>query len=135
MLLVISASVLTLIPILHYGQNNDLVMRSSIPALFGLLIVVRRAMCSDSIHIGIKSALIMLIAVASITPANEILRHTKGTVEQERIWGSRWSGIEHPGVVTLQALDSTLYENRDGKFFSQYIGSKDGFFWQILAQR
>lgn len=113
-MLTIAAVSLLLIPIYRIGYFNDFVMRSSIPALFVLQVVL--VLLWDRYSWKVRSLLISLIFLGSLTSRNEIMRGIEFREEHCR-------------------LDSHLQNGLKAQFAGQYYGSGESFFYRYLARR
>jgi hypothetical protein len=75
--IVLALLILALLPLIHMGPGNDLVMRASIPALTVLAIGAARAISSDSRKgrmLRKKIVLCCLLVIGAVTPIQEFAR-------------------------------------------------------------
>jgi len=128
-LLVAAGVTLLLLPMLHYGLFNDLVMRASIPALFLLLVGAAQALRK-----GLSSARTVLIAaVLAIGAAHaDNLICTHLTVAWQRPRGS----VVPPPQAVRNLFQMQLYDGsaRSRAFVTQYLGATDSPFFHWLAR-
>lgn len=77
---------LVIIPPIHVGSSNDFCMRASIPALFILMIIIMDTLRNAYLtkDILIFKALILALAIGSITPLFEFTRTISKTNERIR---------------------------------------------------
>lgn len=134
-LLVGAGVCLLLLPWVHYGRFNDLVMRACIPALFVLQVCALQVVCmprrAPERHAAawVRPALLALLIVGALYPIN-MLRITGQRLE-ERTWHLYYLSDykRHPDLFRQQ---------RDGRklLFSigQYVGASDSFFFRHLAK-
>jgi hypothetical protein len=112
--------VLVALPVYRLGLYNDLMTRSSIPALFVMWMVVLRVLRIE-LHSRLRpaaSVLIACLAVAALLPLNQI---------RVQLWRTRtWP--QFAGANSAPPIGSLEPRIRD-----QYIGSADSFFARHLA--
>ena len=125
-----SGLVLLVLPFFHYGLFNDLVMRTSIPALFVLQIAALQVL-----RWGVRRA--ATVAIAGIVAVGALY---SGNLLRMHVWWMARSGH----VVALAPMRSVrslfemqLYDSAAMKreFVSQYLGAGDSFFFQYLGRR
>ncbi len=77
-LVLVAGIILLLLPFFHFGPNNDLVMRSSIPALMVLCIVTIECLIKldwqNKAQRSPAAYLLILLTLGAVTPAHEIAR-------------------------------------------------------------
>jgi hypothetical protein len=126
---------LLLLPWVHYGHYNDLVMRACIPSLFVLQVLalqvagLPKQALEKRAATWVRPALIALLIIGALYPIN-MLRITGQRLE-ERSWHLYYLSDHkrHPDLFRQQ---------RDGRklLFSigQYVGASDSFFFRHLAK-
>ena len=113
--LAVCAGVLLLLPLYRYGENNDFVMRTAIPALFVVAVSVARALRQATGLRGPRQGLALLLVIGACTPGLEISRAV-----QQRAKGPQG---------TRRVLDHAKPE-----LVQQYLGSPDSPFFTTLAR-
>jgi len=130
--LAIAGGLLVVLPFLHYGRFNDLVMRASVPAAFVLMVCAVDALLTEASGKWARRAAVFLPVVftlGAITPAYELRRHLRHNIK-----------LGQPLVVGM------VLENRVGSLLGlqvgagfnlleQYTGAPDGAFGRYLAAR
>lgn len=132
-----AAFTLMLLPWIHYGRFNDLVMRVCIPALFVLQIIALRALTPPA-HSpaapGQKNPrppalLLLALAVGALYPLN-MLRITG-----QRLAERSWDWVYIPPADQVPDLFKQQRQTRDLLFFiGQYVGSVRSPFFTLLAK-
>ncbi|RBP43680.1 hypothetical protein DES53_10579 [Roseimicrobium gellanilyticum] len=134
-LLASASACLLLLPWVHYGHFNDLVMRVCIPALFVLQVLVLhvlsapRAAIKSPASAWARPALIGLLIIGALNPVN-MLR-----VTGQRLAQRQW----HLYYLSDYKLHPDLFQQQlDGKkqfyLIGQYMGASDSFFFRHLAR-
>lgn len=133
------AVTLTLLPLYRVGDNNDLVMRASIPALFVLWILLLRALAASA---GAVSrwpvrALAGCLLVASLQPLFLLAIHAKHMhprLQYMTIF-QRNGNVEDYGYrVEAQPPTVSIADFKNTSYF-QYVGQPDSLFYRHLARR
>jgi hypothetical protein len=120
----ITVLTLSILPWFKLGAYNDLVMRSSIPALFVLAVLVARAVHDRTLERQTRLALAVLLLIGAVTSGVEIVRHLKWMVE-----------LPAPIFVEGQTpKDFVDYFQEQAYFFGQYSGGLDSPFFQYAAK-
>jgi hypothetical protein len=128
-LLGVATATLLLLPLVRYGYYNDLVMRTSIPALFVLQVLVARAVEVFPRRSVLAAAVAGVLLLGAAYPAN-MLR-------------LRMSAVAHRRALVRippRAKVSDLFQQQlalRGHYFhvGQYIGAADAPFFRVLARR
>lgn len=130
---------LTLLPAYRIGENNDLVMRASIPALFVLWIVLLRALSVSSWKLPGRPvrALAICLAIGSLQPLFQLAMHVKHSDPR----------LQFTTISPKQAaIDNEIYRlerepptasivDFKSAYYVQYVGQPDSFFYRHLARR
>jgi hypothetical protein len=116
----------SLIVLLFYrvGLNNDLAMRTSIPALFVLMVYVGRALVTPTAR-PTRALLVAALLVGGVTVSFEFARHLVPFFVPDVPWQTT---EEEKGVGVVDLFTDDL------KRFTQYIGSEDAPFYRLLAR-
>ncbi len=107
---------LILIPFVRIGGYYDFCMRASIPALYVLYLYVAKVLdqCMHKKDYPVLAALILTLAVGSITPVHEYMRTIQNTI-----------------IGNLNQSEAALYE---GKMPNNFFGyADDSFFFKYLV--
>jgi hypothetical protein len=130
-----AAVTLMLLPWIHYGAYNDLVMRVCIPALFVLQFIALRTLAAQTLTPGRGrwspwgSALVVLLAVGALYPLN-MLRITG-----QRFAERSWDWVYIPPASEVPDLFKQQRQTREMLFFiGQYVGSVRSPFFTHLAK-
>jgi len=121
---VVSVGILSLLPFFRYGFWNDLVMRTSLPALFFIAVFTARALYAKSTSVKIRWLIAIALILGSVNVFVEFNRHMKET----RLLGKLYT------LPTQYVLYDIPHTNITPSFFTQYIGSVDSPFFQYLAK-
>jgi len=123
---------LTALPFFHYGKMNDLVNRSSIPALFALCILIGRTLTGPTVKRLWKTALIFLLFVGMFTGVVEVKRH---------LTGLSWDEVARRSFHPNAAFDlndanncANPQKNENDWFIRQYLGHSDSVFFRWVAR-
>jgi hypothetical protein len=128
-LLLMALGCLLLFPVYQYGASNDLVMRSSIPALYVLAVFLGRALSGRSLGASRRVVLIALLLLGAMTPLIELRRHVEGIQTAGRL-------VQIPSVDQVAGVgDWGLATERDGTIMVQYVGSAQAPFFDSLAAK
>ena len=142
LLLFVSTVSLLVLPLMHYGYANDLVMRGGLPALFVLQILALRAFAIEE-KTGTRLAGVIVISVLLATgTANAFLeyrRHVNRMI-RDRSWrdvarddfATAHAGKPLP-IKSLFELQRGIYDRPGFDFAKQYLGSTGSFYQQHLA--
>jgi len=118
---------LLLLPIFHFGNFNDLVMRVCIPSLFILQLWIIHAFTAGNFSNTGRCLLLLVFLVGATNSANMLRIKLTHTVRTDQIYFP--SQIEH-----IPALMPYLRKaNRVWNFTDQYVGSLDSIFFRYLA--
>lgn len=120
----ITVMTLAILPWFKLGVYNDLVMRSSIPALFALGVIVTRAVLDKTLERQTRLALVVLLLIGAITSGIEIRRHLQ------------WI-VQFPAPIFVEGRtphDFIDYFQDEPFFFGQYSGGLDSPFFQYAAK-
>lgn len=142
-LLAAAALSLVLLPCLHYGYANDLVMRGALPSLWTLQVLVLRrwqAVGTEKRRSRWRVAAgATILALGLCNAGLEYRRHV------QRMWqAGSWrdgardelrAGRDHapPPVASLFELQRTLYARPGFDFARQYLGDPRSFYGRWLA--
>lgn len=119
---------LLLIPLYRFGEANDFVMRTSIPALYVLAIYLGRTFFSQALTSFKRFVLIITIVLGSTTSVIEILRHvnhiyTAGTL------------VQVPPSSQVESIEDWEVDSSIGaSIMLQYVGSSEAPFFELLAR-
>jgi hypothetical protein len=128
-LLLTTVGCLLLFPLYRYGASNDLVMRSSIPALYILAVFVGRALSGHALGSRRRAVLVTLLLLGSVTPLIQFQRHAEGI-------GAAGGLVEIPNADQVAGVnDWGLVTEMDSTMMIQYIGSAQAPFFESLAAR
>lgn len=125
LLVIIITAVLVLLSYVQYEHAPDLMMRASIPALFILMILCIEVLTNQGKSV-IQYALAIIIAIASITSLNEIMRSVYYTV---KYWYTTAVRHEQPSFSLLQKPEmfkgrnpviKTLLSNTTSSFYRRF---------------
>ncbi len=137
LLLIVGLIYLAILPFFQYGYYNDLLHKTSIPALFALSIIVGWVVLSKSKKRGIQFALIALLVIGSMTALINISFQIEGVVQN----GALWHLPSSAEVSTIWELRKEEQENayeipgqEYTSFLSQYVGSNEALFFQWFAR-
>ncbi len=125
-MLYVAILVLCVLPFFKYGIYNDLVMRSSMPALFvfqiGVVLVLR-----IQTSITLRMALVSMLCLGGLNSANLQYQHINNIFVSKRL-------VQIPSPEHITTLLHIKYqrEMRRG-FVGQYLGSAKSHFFQYLA--
>lgn len=124
---------LLLIPLFKATPANDFCMRSSIPPLFLLMVIVLNYLLDNTDGRNMvrrKKALLILLAIGSITAIAELQRNVRLTLQMsqtdylnEVIYSYGAMRTEDVGVIKLM-YDSFLPTDYEDSFFYQYIARR-----------
>ena len=125
-----AGATLMVLPFVHYGRYNDLVMRASIPALF--IVVVATA---QVLRGGVRNARTLLIAtvlaIGALYSGNLMRMHVRSALLTRMA-----SAVPPEGAVrSLFQIQLTDKAANRTDFLTQYLGSEDSFFFRKLARR
>jgi hypothetical protein len=118
---------LLLFPLYRYGRANDFVMRTSIPALFVLAVLLGRTLHSESLTSLKRVVLVMLVALGSVTALVEFRRHVTEIYETGRI-------LQMPEVDQVTSLWNPSVDTADSLIL-QYIGSSQAPFFRWMTKQ
>lgn len=131
----VAGGTLVLLPWIHYGAYNDLVMRVCIPPLFVLQLIALRTLtsCASTPPAGRQSAwspaLLVVLAVGALYPLN-MLRITG-----QRFAERSWDWVYIPPAAEVPDLFKQQRQTREQLFFiGQYVGSVRSPFFTHLAK-
>jgi hypothetical protein len=112
----------------RYGVFNDLVMRTSIPALFVLQVLAARAPAVSSQRTLLRTAITAILLLGAVYPAN-MLRIAATMVIDRRalVWIPPRSSVTDLFQQQL-ALQGQYF------FVGQYIGALDAPFFRLFAR-
>ncbi|MDH3282349.1 MAG: hypothetical protein OEQ18_14635, partial [Gammaproteobacteria bacterium] len=131
-LLMISTSILLVLPILNWGWNNEPAMRTSIPALFItalVTVIVLTDRVPDVRAKWIRRMIASLLCVGSLTALVEFGRHAQGIYDRGAV-------VRVPAEGEVQTLFE-LQEQRYKEYYSfigQYLGSAESQFVEYLGK-
>jgi hypothetical protein len=127
-LLGVAAVSLLVLPLVRYGVFNDLVMRTSIPALFVLQVLAARAPAVSSQRTLLRTAITAILLLGAVYPAN-MLRIAATMVIDRRalVWIPPRSSVTDLFQQQL-ALQGQYF------FVGQYIGALDAPFFRLFAR-
>ncbi len=118
---------LFLFPFYRYGRANDFVMRTSIPSLFVLAVLLGRTLHSKSLT-GLKRViLVILVALGSITALVEFRRHAVKVYETRSI-------LQMPEVGQVASLWNPSVNVSDSLIL-QYVGSSQAPFFKWMTKQ
>jgi hypothetical protein len=114
-------------PFYRYGRANDFVMRTSIPSLFVLAVLLGRTLHGKSL-IGLKRiVLVTLVALGSVTALVEFRRHATKVYETGRI-------LQMPEIDQVTSLWNPSIDMSDSLIL-QYVGSSQAPFFRWMAKQ
>lgn len=123
-LFLIAVGILSLLPFLRYGYYNDLVMRTSLPALFLLAVFLTRAWYASTTPATIRGLIIILFLMGTMNVGIEVKRHLTEIARQGHIY-----------TTPEEELLYDIPETRSiPSFFAQYVGSAESPFFTYLAK-
>ncbi|MGE5777105.1 MAG: hypothetical protein ACM33V_12855 [Chloroflexota bacterium] len=138
LILMVGLLYLAILPFFYYGQFNDLLQRSSIPALFALSVIVGRAILNYSQKRGLRLALIVMVAIGVVGAFITIGFQFEGMIKN----GALWHLPSFAEVSTLPELQRKAQEEafeipglQYTSFLSQYISSGDAPFFQWFVRQ
>ena len=127
-LLGVATVTLLALPFVKYGYFNDLVMRTSIPALFVLQVLTARATDVVPRRSGLMGALVVMLLVGAAYPAN-MLRLAATTVVRRGALVRVPPQSEVPDLFQQQLLLRNRYFH-----VGQYIGALDAPFFRFFTR-
>jgi hypothetical protein len=129
-LLYAAGATLLVLPWFHYGWYNDLVMRTSIPALFVLQVCTVEAL-RPPVRRMVVWTIIAILAVGALHSGNLLRMHAQWILYSRRLV------ILKPQrrVRSLFQMQLFVPPAKNSDFIRQYIGSADSFFFRRLARR
>ena len=127
-LFVAAGATLMVLPLVHYGRYNDLVMRASIPALFIVILATAQAL-----RAGVRNTRTLLIAIVlaigALHSGNLVRMHVRSALLTRMA-----SAVPSEGVVrSLFQIQLTDKAANGTDFLTQYLGSEGSFFFRELA--
>lgn len=141
LLLIAATSTLLLLPMVHYGYANDLVMRGGLPALFVLQVLVARAFTQKPER-GFAWALVAVVALLALGASNTFLEYRRHV---DRMWRDQsWRDVARDDLAakrqgqplpawSLFELQRGIYNRPGFDFARQYLGSTESFYQHHLA--
>ena len=116
---------LALIPLYRMTGANDFAMRSSMPGLFILSVCLIRYVLNNAVKWE-KWAIVLILAVAAVTPLSEIYRSASATVlgeaqPNELVYSFQDFATDDAGVVGICRQQFFTYHPED-TFFFRYLG-------------
>lgn len=143
LLLAIATLILLLLPLVHYGYANDLVMRGGLPALFVLQVLVVRALAQKPPR-GLPWALVAIITLLALGASNTFLEYRRHVDRMLR--DKSWRDVARDDfaakrqdrplpVWSLFELQRGIYHRPGFDFARQYLGSTESFYQHHLAPR
>ncbi len=117
-LLLLTLATLVVLPAYRIGENNDLMMRASIPSLFVMWVFLVGNLTNREGGLSplARRCLLLIILVGAMSGGAEILRSLKEYTAQVPSWG---------GTVGVPSLVESLN--------GQYLGREDSLFFKYLA--
>ena len=138
LILVIALVCLVVLPFFYYGYYNDLLQKTSIPALFALAIIVGRAVLNNSQKRGTRLALTVLLAIGFVTAFINIGIQFDGMIKNGALWHLPPSS-EVSTLWDLQKKEQETSFNIPGQkytsFMSQYVGSDEAPFFRWFLRK
>jgi hypothetical protein len=126
-LLLATALVLALVPVVAYGYFNDWAMRVSVPALFALQVLVAGALCRTASPRWLRAALAASLLAAGLFPLAQ-LRQQAQTIAARGEWHVLSAQRQVADLFALQAAQQSIYG-----FVGQYLARADAPFFLYLA--
>ncbi|GAK51959.1 hypothetical protein U14_03205 [Candidatus Moduliflexus flocculans] len=123
-LFLVSAVVLTVLPLFRYGYWNDLMMRASIPSLFIFCLLTCKVLFHSSSKRWVIVLLVMTLGIGSLNGMIEVRRHLKKIAEAGEL-------VRLPKPHPLYHAPDTSV---NPSFFSQYVGDADSLFFRKFAK-
>jgi len=139
LILIVGSVYLAILPFFQYGYYNDLLHKTSIPALFALAIIVGRAVLNNSQkRRGTRLTLTILLAIGAVTAFVNIGFQFEGIIKNGALWHLPSSG-EVSTLWDLQKAEQKDAFKMPGQeftsFLSQYIGSSEAPFFQWFVRK
>jgi hypothetical protein len=129
-LLYASGILLLLLPLVHYGWYNDLVMRASIPALFVLQVGTVQALGHSVKRVTVLT-IVAVLGIGALYSGNLMRMHSQWILGARRVV-TRVPERSVRNLFQIQLHDAAAM-NTD--FVRQYIGSTHSVFFRILGRR
>jgi hypothetical protein len=128
-LLGVATATLLVLPLIRYGYYNDLVMRTSIPALFVLQVLVARAAEAFPRRSVLAAAVTAVLLLGAAYPANMLRLRVTAVAHRRAL-------VRIPPLSKVSDLFQQQLALR-GQYFhvGQYIGAADAPFFRVLARR
>ncbi|MCR5301413.1 MAG: hypothetical protein K6E49_03130 [Lachnospiraceae bacterium] len=135
----IMTAVLVLLPLLRMGAFNDLVMRSSIPGLFILMILVLKFIndhmakadrhARDSVFMKLSVLTVIILFITGLFyPFTEFSEAVKANDDSKEIYGFEWTSLEEFANRDLHINDDMKYNyyayDIDSNLFYRHIARK-----------
>ena len=116
---------LALIPLYRMTGANDFAMRSSMPGLFILSVCLIRYVLNNTVKWE-KWAIVLILAVAAVTPLSEIYRSASATVlgeaqPNELVYSFQDFATDDAGVIEICRQQFFTYHPEE-TFFFRYLG-------------
>ena len=138
LILIVALAVLGVLPFVYYGYYNDLLHKTSIPALFALSIVAGRAAWNHTGRRGLRLAVNVLLAIGFVAALlnigfqlegmtkNGTIRHLPNASDVFSLWQLQEKEQNAPFEIRGLEYNSLL---------SQYLGSNEAPFFQWFVRQ
>ncbi len=130
-LLILTLVVLSVIPLFKYGTWNDFAMRVSIPPLIILFVLMIKNIWVESPqkrnfkNFLLKSCIVTILLVGSITPLHEIHRSVNALIASQGrpVPQDMWLTFDYGGAADKMAtLPNFVLSNPDSRLFFKLLG-------------
>jgi len=128
-LLYASGMLLLLLPLVHYGWYNDLVMRASIPALFVLQVGTIQALRHSVKRVTVLT-IVAVLGIGALYSGNLVRMHSQWILGARRVV----TRVPERSVRNLFQIQLHDVAAMNAGFVSQYIGSTHSLFFRELAR-
>ena len=108
------------------GGGKDFSMRTNIPLIFYMSLVVMKQLQRKDVSKVINALLIAVLCIGAVTPATEFIRTFSHELIQVRIKGTEFSRNEE--------LD-TVFDKEKNECYKNFIADRDSIFFKYLAKQ
>lgn len=110
---------------IRLGTGNDFVMRTNIPLVFYLALLVMKQLQRTDVTKTIKILLVIVLCIGAVTPITEHIRSIKNEIEL----------VRKQGVETSRNEDlDTIFDKEKNECYDNFVASRDSIFFKYLAK-